>query len=73
MADSKGRFPSAQDLRTLSEEELRTKLQEFRRDLLSSRIKHATANLEATSDLKALRRSIARMETILNEKESQRA
>ena len=62
-------FPSVQDLRALSVEELNAKLLEQREALMNARFKHATAQLERTSDLKAMRRQIARMETILTEKQ----
>ena len=62
-------FPSVQDLRALSVEELNAKLVEQREALMNARFKHATAQLERTSDLKAMRRQIARMETVLTEKQ----
>ncbi len=62
-------FPSVQDLRALSVEELNAKLLEQREALMNARFKHATAQLERTSDLKAMRRQIARMETVLTEKQ----
>ncbi len=62
-------FPSVQDLRALSVEELNAKLLEQREALMNARFKHATAQLERTSELKAMRRQIARMETILTEKQ----
>ena len=64
---SKGRKPS--DLRALGRDELAAKLAEERKDLLTMRFQHATAQLEQTSALKFSRRSIARLETILKEKE----
>lgn len=62
-------FPSADDLRELGEEELRQKLREQRTEYVQARFKHATASLEKTSSLKAMRRQIARMETVLTEKQ----
>ena len=62
-------FPSVQDLRALSVEELNAKLLEQREALMNARFKHATAQLERTSDLKAMRRQIALMETVLTEKQ----
>ena len=66
---SKSVFPSAKDLRALSEEELRTKLTEERKNLFTLRFQHATSQLEKVSDLKSTRRAIARMETVLTEKQ----
>jgi large subunit ribosomal protein L29 len=63
----KGRKPA--DLRALGRDELTARLAEERKDLLTMRFQHATAQLEQTSSLKFARRSIARLETILKEKE----
>ena len=60
----------AKALREMSEEQLAEKLDESRRELLSARFKHATAQLEKTSELKALRKQVARISAILNEKRS---
>jgi large subunit ribosomal protein L29 len=56
-------------LRSLGRDELLAKLAEERKALLTMRFQHATAQLEQTSSLKFARRSIARLETILKEKE----
>ena len=61
--------PAAADLRAMSVEELRGKLVEQRQELMSARFKHAAAQLEKTSELKAMRKQVARIETVLNEKE----
>ena len=63
----KGRTPG--ELRALGRDELAAKLAEERKELLTMRFQHATAQLEQTSSLKFARRSIARLETILKEKE----
>ncbi|WP_297827066.1 50S ribosomal protein L29 [uncultured Desulfovibrio sp.] len=60
---------AARVLREMSAEELRAKLVEQRQELMSARFKHATAQLEKTSELKAMRKQVARIETVLNEKE----
>lgn len=60
---------AAKVLREMSVEELRAKLVEQRQELMSARFKHATAQLEKTSELKAMRKQVARIETVLNEKE----
>ena len=62
-----GRKPG--ELRALDRDELTARLAEERKALLTMRFQHATAQLEQTSSLKLARRSIARLETILNEKE----
>ena len=61
--------PAAADLRAMSVEELRGKLVEQRQELMSARFKHAAAQLEKTSELKAMHKHVARIETVLNEKE----
>lgn len=66
---NKNAHPTAAQLRALSDEELRGKLAETREELMQARFRHATAALENTSELKFLRRDVARMETILNQKE----
>ena len=64
---NKGRKPN--ELRALGRDELAAKLAEERNTLLTMRFQHATAQLEQTSSLKFTRRGIARIETILKEKE----
>ncbi len=61
--------PAAKDLRDMSAEDLRKALAEQRQELMNARFKHAAAQLEKTSELKAMRRQVARIETVLNEKE----
>ena len=56
------------ELRALSRDALTARLAEERKALLLMRFQHATAQLEQTSSLKAARRGIARLETILKEK-----
>lgn len=65
----KGVRPATADLRAMSVEELRGKLVEQRQELMTVRFKHAAAQLEKTSELKAMRKQVARIETVLNEKE----
>ncbi|MBM3299400.1 MAG: 50S ribosomal protein L29 [Deltaproteobacteria bacterium] len=59
-----------QELRDLSAEELVAKEKEFREEEFKLRFKHATGQLEKTDRLKKLRRDIARVKTILKEKEA---
>lgn len=58
------------ELRNLSSEELINKEKEFREEEFNLRFKHATGQLEKTARLKQLRRDIARVLTILKEKEA---
>ncbi|WP_300734028.1 50S ribosomal protein L29 [uncultured Desulfovibrio sp.] len=67
--EKKATVLKAADLRKLSAEELRSRLAEEREALMTARFKHATAQLEKTSELKAARRLVARISTVLNEKD----
>ena len=60
--------PSAKQLREMSVEELSKKLSEESEELMRARFKHAAAALEKTSEIKGMRRQIARFSTVLNEK-----
>lgn len=57
------------DIRLLSTEELGTKLSDARNELMNLRFQTVTGQLSDTSRLKATRRTIAQLETILRERE----
>jgi large subunit ribosomal protein L29 len=57
------------ELRQLSAEDLAAKAKELRAELFGGRLKHATGQLENTARLRALRRQVARAETILRQKQ----
>lgn len=57
----------AKEIRALSANEIRNKLADTREELMKLRFQQVTGQLTDTSRLRALRRDIARMETILNE------
>jgi large subunit ribosomal protein L29 len=59
-----------QELRDLSVDELEAKEKEFRQEEFNLRFKHATGQLEKTDRLKRLRRDIARVKTIMKEREA---
>jgi len=59
---------NAAELRKLSAEQLKDKLADSRKELFDLRFRHATAQLEKTSNLPATKREIARILTILKEK-----
>ncbi|SKA76069.1 50S ribosomal protein L29 [Desulfobaculum bizertense] len=61
---------TAKELRELSVSELNEKLGEFRQELFNLRIQHATAQLENTQRIPEVKKIIARILTILTEKES---
>jgi len=59
---------TSKEIRELSPTEITAKLRELRDQLLQLRLRKQTGQLEKTHELRALRRTIARLETILNEK-----
>jgi large subunit ribosomal protein L29 len=59
----------ASELRDLTVPELEQKLKEFKEELFNLRFQHATAQLENPIRIRELRRSIARVKTILHQHE----
>ncbi len=60
---------TVEKLRDLSVDELLQKDTELRQELFNLRFQHATHQLENTSRVKLVRRDIARVKTIIREKE----
>lgn len=60
----------ARELRDLQVDELQSKEKEFREEEFNLRFKHATGQLDKTDRLRKLRKDIARVKTILREKEA---
>ncbi len=60
----------AATLRDMSVDELRQKLAELRESLFNLKFQHATGQLENTAQLKRHKRDIARVLTVLHEKQS---
>jgi len=58
----------ASELRELTLEELESKSSALRLELFNARVRKATGQLENTALLGNLRRNVARVETLLNEK-----
>ena len=58
------------ELRALSSEELETKIKESKKELFDLRLQQSTGSLEKPSKIHELRKNIARMNTILREKEN---
>jgi large subunit ribosomal protein L29 len=58
----------AGELRELTLEELEAKSSSLRLELFNARVRKATGQLENTALLGNLRRNVARVETLLNEK-----
>jgi len=57
------------DLRELADDDLATKLRESKEELFNLRFQGATGQLESHSRLRAVRRDIARIYTIMRERE----
>ena len=57
------------ELRQLSADDLVAKAKQLRAELFWAGLKHATGQLEDTARLRALRREVARAETILRQKQ----
>ncbi len=64
---------NVEKLRDLSVDELREKDVDLRKELFNLRFQHATHQLENTSRLRLVRRDIARVNTIIREKQLQGA
>lgn len=58
------------EIRNLSNEELEKNIKENKKELLNLRIRNATASLDRPSKIKELRKEVARMLTVLNERKN---
>ena len=58
-----------EELRKLTTEELNNKIKENKEELFNLRLQQATGNLEKPGRLKDLRKEVARMKTIIRERE----
>ena len=58
------------EVRSLSVEKLEEKLQELKKDLFMLRMQHATNQLDNPMQLAAVKKDIARIKTIIREKET---
>lgn len=61
----------AKDLREMASEELQKRLQELKLEGVTLRIQQATGQLENNARIRLVRREIARVMTILNERRGQ--
>ena len=59
----------AKEIREMSREEMTTKLEELKKDLFNLRFQHATNQLDNPIKIVAVKRDIARINTIIREKE----
>ena len=60
----------AKELKNLSVEDLNKKLDELKKDLVMLRMQHATNQLDNPMRLNAVKKDIARIKTIIREKET---
>lgn len=58
------------DIRELTPTEIETKIRETRDSLVQLRLRKQTGQVEKTHELRSLRKDIARLETILNQKKT---
>ncbi|MBH54990.1 MAG: 50S ribosomal protein L29 [Opitutaceae bacterium] len=59
---------NAKEIRDLSKQEIEKHMRDSRQELLNLRLRKQSGQMETPSELRALRRDIARMETILKER-----
>jgi large subunit ribosomal protein L29 len=59
---------TSKEIRELSPDEITTKLRETREQLLQLKLRKQTGQVEKTHELRTLRKDIARLETIANQK-----
>ncbi len=64
---------TSKEIRELSAAEITTKLSESRAELTLLRMKKHTGQVEKTHTIRALRKDIARFETVLNQKKTKAA
>lgn len=59
----------ANEIRNMSVDELQSKLTDLKKDLFMLRMQHATNHLDNPVKISAVRRDIARVKTVLREKQ----
>ncbi len=59
------------EIRELSNEEILEKLKDSKEELFNLRFQQATGNLEKPSRIRDLRHTVARLKTVLKERESE--
>ena len=64
---------TSKEIRDLSPAEITTKSRELRDQLLQLRLRKQTGQVEKTHELRTIRKDIARLETIANEKKQKAA
>ena len=64
---------TSKEIRDLSPAEITTKIREIRDSLLQLRLRKQTGQVEKTHEIRTLRKDIARLETIANQKKNKAA
>ena len=59
------------EIRNLTNEQIIAKIEEYKEELFNLRLSQATGNLEKPSRIRELRKLVARMKTIMRERELQ--
>ena len=59
---------TAQDLRSKTPDQLREDLATLKKEAFNLRFQQATGQMESTARMKTVRRDVARVKTVLNEK-----
>ncbi len=57
------------DIRKMSDKDLKSKIKETKEELFTKRMQQANGTLEKPTELKTLRKNVAKMKTILRERE----
>ena len=57
------------DIRKMSDEDLKKKIKETKEELFTKRMQQANGTLERPLELRTLRKNVAKMKTILRERE----
>ena len=60
-----------EEIRNLSNEEIKEKIEETEKELFNLRFQNSAGNLEKPSRIKSLRKFVARMKTVLNERKEE--
>ena len=62
---------NVKEIRELQTSEIENKIRELKQDLCALRFQHATGQLENPNELKSIRKTIARMLTVLEQRKAQ--
>jgi large subunit ribosomal protein L29 len=57
------------DIRKMSDKDLKSKIKETKEELFTKRMQQANGTLEKPTELRTLRKNVAKMKTILRERE----